>query len=150
MPKGARALSPLAATAGYTDTFVIDVPATERPPESWARLILEHAPMPIRASLPPGWASLGLRHGPLDSPDHVLGWPIRARTDTHLLLGAESRLGMPAELLIARWEEALLFATVIRFDNTAMRLLWAGVERHHKHIVRTLLVHACHQAPTVA
>ncbi len=59
-----------------------------------------------------------------------------------MLLGAESRLGMPAELLFAHWEGALLFATLIRFDNPAMRLLWMGVERPHKRIVRTLLSHA--------
>jgi hypothetical protein len=150
LPDDVRSLTTLGTTAGYTDTFLVDVPATERSAEAWSRLILEGAPAPLRASLPPGWASLGLRHGPLDSEDHVLGWPIRDRTEDHLLLGAESRLGMEAELLFARWEGGLVFATVIRFDRAATRVLWAGIERPHKRVVRTLLHHATRQPPVAA
>jgi hypothetical protein len=72
----------------------------------------------------------------------VLGWPIRDRTQDHMLLSAESRLGMPAELLFAQREGMLLFATLIRFDLPPMRILWHGVERPHKRIVRILLTHA--------
>ena len=142
LPGGARLLTSLGTTADYTDTFLTDVPAGEQTAEAWGRLVLEEAPASLRASLPPGWASLGLRHGPLGSPDHVLGWPIRDRTENHMLLGAESALGMPAELLFARWEGKLLFATAIRFDRSAMRAVWAGIERGHKRVVRTLLMHA--------
>jgi hypothetical protein len=142
LPDGARSLTTLGATAGYTDTFLTDVPVAERSAEAWGRLILEDAPLALRAPLPSGWASLGLRHGPLDSPDHVLGWPIRDRTQDHMLLSAESRLGMPAELLFAQREGMLLFATLIRFDLPPMRILWHGVERPHKRIVRILLTHA--------
>jgi hypothetical protein len=142
LPEDAQALTTLALTAGYTDTFVVDVPVQGRSAEAWARLILEEAPVLVRTALPAGWASLGLRHGPLDSPEHVLGWPIRRRDEDSILLRAESRLGMPGELLFARWHAALLFATVIRFENPAMRLVWAGAERPHKRVVRTLLAHA--------
>lgn len=146
LPDSACSLTSLAATAGYTDAFLAHVPAAERSAEAWGRLILEQAPAPLRASLPPGWASLGLRHGPLDSPEHVLGWPIRTRTQDHMLLGAESRLGLSAELLFARWKSALLFATMIRFDRAAMRTVWAGIERRHRRVVRTLLTDAARRA----
>jgi hypothetical protein len=142
LPDSLRSLTTLGATTGYTDTFLVDVPVSERDAEAWSRLVLEEAPAPLRASLPSGWARLGLRHGPLDSQDHVLGWPIRDRTVEHILLGAESRLEMEAELLFARWEGALVFATMIRFDCVAPRVLWAGIERPHKRIVRTLLTYA--------
>lgn len=59
-----------------------------------------------------------------------------------MLLGAESRLGLSAELLFARWKGALLFATVIRFDRAAMRTVWMGIERRHRRVVRTLLTDA--------
>lgn len=146
LPSGLRALCTLGATASYTDTFRADVRAGERSAEEWGRLSLEQAPASLRASLPRGWASLGLRHGPLDSRDHVLGWPIRARTEDHLLLGAESPLGMSAELLFARWEGALVFATLIRFDRAAARLVWIAVELPHKRIVQTLLTDAARRA----
>jgi hypothetical protein len=142
LPDSARSLTTLGETAGYTDSFLLDVRAAERSAEAWSRLTLEGAPAHLRASLRQGWARLGLRHGPLDSPDHVLGWPIRDRTEDHLLLGAESGLGMPAELLFARWKDRVMFATVIRFDRVASRLLWAGIERPHKHVVRMLLARA--------
>jgi len=148
VPESVRSLTNLSAAADYTDTFLVDVAALERSAEAWSRLILERAPAPLRASLPAGWASLGLRHGPLDSQDHVLGWPIRARTEDHLLLGAESPLGMEAELLFARWEGALLFATLIRFGCAGTRVLWAGIERPHKRIVRTLLTRAARHGHT--
>jgi hypothetical protein len=146
LPQEARALTSLGAEAGYTDAFTAHVDFGERDAEAWSRLVLEQAPAPLRTSLPAGWASLGLRHGPLDSPEHVLGWPIRERNEDHILLGADSRLGMPAELLFARWRDELLFATVIRFDRSAMRAVWAGTERVHRRIVRTLLTRAVERA----
>ncbi len=67
---------------------------------------------------------------------------MRVSTPDVLLLGAGSRVGMPAELLFKRERHALLFATFVQQDNPVARGLWAGVEPVHVPIVRRLLEQA--------
>ena len=77
----------------------------------------------------------------------VLGWPIRASDPDFVLLGAESRVGMPGELLLRREDDGLLFATFVRHDNPLVRALWARVVPGHVRTVRTLLERASRNAP---
>jgi len=72
----------------------------------------------------------------------VLGWEVRSRTPEVVLLGADSRIGMPGELLFERQRETLLFATFVHHGNPVARALWAGVEPVHVPTVRHLLEHA--------
>lgn len=111
----------------------------ERTAEQWARALLEDAPAATRTMLSSGWASLGLEHGRAGSDRSVLGWEIRRSTEDVVLLGAESRLGMPAELLVERRRDGLLFATFVEHGNPVARAIWAGVEPVHVPIVRRLL-----------
>jgi hypothetical protein len=142
VPPQARALSTL-AHIDYEDAFLVDIAGShERTPEQWARAILEDAPIKVRSSLVSGWTSIGLkldRSGPGGS---VLGWSVRASTPDFALLGADSRIGMPGQLLIKREHDALLFATFVQHDNPVARAVWAGVEPVHVPIVRRVLEHA--------
>jgi hypothetical protein len=129
--------------ATYTDAFVAEVPdPCSRTAEEWARRMLEEAPLPVRRSLRAGWFSLGLKHGPLDSRDHVLGWEIRESTPDFVRLGGDSRLGMPAELLLQRRDDSLLFCTVIRHENPFVRAMWAPIVPGHEQVVKRLLEQA--------
>ena len=56
-----------------------------------------------------------------------------------MLLGAESRVGMPGELLFALRPEGLHFATFVHHRTPATRAVWAAVERTHVRIVLGLL-----------
>src|SRR4051794_25604439 len=86
--------------ADYSDAFVAEVAAEdERTPLEWARAILEGAPASFRKKAPLVWLALGLKH---DRRRGVLGWPVRRDTERYALLGADSRIGMPAELLLWR------------------------------------------------
>lgn len=125
----------------YTDSFLIDPGlAPERSPLDWMRAVLEGAPSSFRDRAPRMWLALGLKHGPATgSPDHVLGWPIRGADDEHALLGAESRLGMPAELLVFRHEGELVFATLVRLGNPVMRGIWSVITPYHRDTVKRLL-----------
>ena len=69
----------------------------------------------------------------------MLGWQIRASDADFVLLGADSRVGMPAELLLATRGDGLLFATFVRHDNAIARALWASIEATHVRTVRTVL-----------
>jgi Protein of unknown function (DUF2867) len=138
VPEAARELSTL-DRVDYADAFLLEA-GGERTPEQWARAILEDAPAPMRSSLLSGWTSIGLKVG--RSEDSILGWQLRRSTPDHVLLGADSRIGMPGELLFKRAERGLLFATFVRQDNPAARALWAGVEPVHVRIVRRILEHA--------
>jgi hypothetical protein len=136
VPAAARALSAL-PHADYRDAFVVDVgPTHERTAEEWARAILEGAPATTRRKLTSGWSMIGLK---LSSGRSVLGWSVRRSTDDFVLLGADSRIGMPAELLFVRRARSLLFSTFVQRQNPVARLVWARVEPVHGPIVRGLL-----------
>jgi hypothetical protein len=72
----------------------------------------------------------------------VLGWEVRRSTPEFALLGAGSRIGMPAELLFKRQPDTLLFATFVRQETPIARAVWARVEPVHRPIVRRILEQA--------
>jgi hypothetical protein len=128
------------ARVDYEDAFLVEVdPARDRTPEQWVRTMLEDAPIAIRGALLSGWSALGVQLGPAGSKRFVLGWEVRRSTPEFVLLGASSRFGLKAELVLERQRGALLFATLVQQQNPLARLLWAGVEPIHQPVVRYIL-----------
>ena len=140
VPSAVRARSTL-RHADYEDAFVVEIGAAqERTAEQWARSILEDAPATMRRNLRRGWLALGLKLGSATRSDRfVLGWELRRSTPDFVLLGAGSRIGMPAELLLERRRRTLLLATFVQPGNPIARALWAGVEPTHRRIVPAVL-----------
>ncbi|MFV1471813.1 hypothetical protein ABQE57_20335 [Mycolicibacterium elephantis] len=121
----------------YADAFLVDVASPHaRSAEQWMRVILEDAPAVVRARLLSGWKSLGLRDAAEPS---LLGWQIADSAPDYVLLGRNSWIGMPGELLLRRTERGLLFATFVRFGNPIVRMLWAAVKPTHVQTVAALL-----------
>jgi hypothetical protein len=145
VPADARALSTL-SRIDYQDAFLVDVPAPERTAEQWARAILEDAPMTTRRALQSGWSAIGLKLGGARPGRSVLGWELRRSNADFVLLAAESRIGMPGQLLFQRRQDTLLFATFVQQDNPLARATWAGVEPVHVPIVRRILEQAQRRA----
>jgi hypothetical protein len=142
VPAAARALSTL-PRVDYADAFVLDTgPDANRTAEQWARTILEDAPLSVRGRLLSGWSAIGLKLARDRSDSSVLGWPIRDRSPDFVLLGADSHIGMPGELLFERERRTLLFATFVQQENRMARAVWAGVEPVHVPTVRQILEHA--------
>ena len=142
VPAAARALSTL-PRADYEDAFVVRLGSTsERTALQWARAILEGAPVATRGRLVTGWSAIGLKLGALRSDRLVLGWSVRQSTDDFVLLGADSRIGMPAELLFKREGDALVFATFVQHGNPAARAVGGGFVPIHGPTVRRLLADA--------
>ena len=79
----------------YADTFLVDIGAAQVTAEQCAREVLEGAPLAIRTQLLSGWSSIGLKISKGSPPHSVLGWPVRQNTPDFILLGADSRIGMP-------------------------------------------------------
>jgi hypothetical protein len=139
VPQSVRESSML-SRIDYADTFFVYVgQSSERAAEQWAREILEGSPLSIRTRLLSGWSSLGLKIGTGSSERSVLGWQVRRSTPDFVLLGADSRIGMPGELMFKRQSDALLFATLVHHGNVVARALWATVEPAHVRIVRHIL-----------
>jgi hypothetical protein len=139
-PADIRALSTL-PVIDYADAFTVTGGPGERTPEQWARAMLSGAPRPVRFKLVAGWILLGLRLGFRPPGQRVLGWRVRQRTPDHLLLGAGSRLGLPAELLFRRTPDGLLFATFVGQRSRLARTLWARLIPGHQRVVASLLTH---------
>jgi hypothetical protein len=141
VPPDARALSTL-SHIDYEDAFLVETgPPRDRTAEQWARAIIEDAPITVRGRLLSGWSAIGLKLG-RGRGRSVLGWEVRSRSPDFVLLGADSRIGMPGQLLFKRERHALLFATFVQHDNPVARAVWAGVEPVHVPAVRHLLEQA--------
>jgi hypothetical protein len=142
VPPAARRLSTL-FHVDYEDAFLVETgPAQCRTAEQWARAILEDAPRLMRSAFPWAWGALGLQHGSTRSDRLVLGWEVRRSTTDIALLGAGSRLGLPAELLFKRQQHTLLVATFVQQENPIARAVWAGVAPVHRQVVRYALEQA--------
>jgi hypothetical protein len=140
LPQATRALSQL-PRVDYADAFRLSTRrAGEHTGEGWARAMLEDAPATTRQALRDGWRALGLRLGAAEDPARVLGWKVRESTPDHAVLAADSRLGMRAELVFRREPGALHFSTLITLRDLPARLVWAGIARKHRRVVRHLLV----------
>lgn len=143
LPATARDSSQLACI-DYSDSFRVGIePADPRTALEWAREIVEQAPAWFCASAPRVWFALGLRHQPPTSAQAVLGWPILHASPERVLLGATSRIGMPAELLVWRPEPSqLAFATLVQQDNLLARATCRAITAPHQRVVRHLLQRA--------
>jgi len=149
LPSSARALSTL-ARIDYCDAFLFDVGSAHDEDESAEELIreiLEGAPLAARTQLLSGWSAIGLKVG-TTSERSVLGWEVRRTVPDHVLLGAESRIGMPGELLLKKEDDALLFATFVAQRNLIARAVWAVTEQVHVRVVRDILVQASRRLRT--
>lgn len=145
MPPAARRLNTL-FHVDYEDAFLVEtVRAKDRTGEEWARAILQDAPILKRSALVLGWSSLGLRLGSVRSDRYVLGWKVLASTPSFALLGAGSYLGLPAQLLVKRQRQSLLFCTFVQQENAIARAVWAGVEPVHRRVVPNVLEQASFQ-----
>lgn len=144
LPPAARALSTL-PRIDYSDAFVVESASTQNwSAEQWTRVVLEDASVALKTKLLLGWASIGLKPA---SSGSLLGWEIRVNTPDFVLLGRDSLIGMPGELLFKCEPQALLFATFVHHANHAARALWAAVEPAHVRIVRDVLEQAGRRIP---
>lgn len=142
LPAEAAALATL-SRVDYTDAFRAGMSSLPpRSGEEWAREILEGAPASVRKGLRQGWTALGLKLAPTGADGSVLGWRIRHSDADHALLGMDSRIGMPAELLLKPEDGSFLFATFVRQDNILARAVWAGIGPRHRRIVPRLIAAA--------
>jgi hypothetical protein len=141
VPSSARALSTL-PRIDYCDAFLFGEGSNhDESAEDLIREVLEGAPLAVRTQLLSGWTSIGLKVRNA-STQSVLGWEVRRSTADTVLLGADSRIGMPGELLLKKEDGALLFATFVAQRNLIARAVWAVTEPMHVRVVRDVLGHA--------
>lgn len=142
VPPSARALSTL-RRIDYADTFLVGAsPARRWTAQEWVRAVLLDAPLAARTKLLSGWSAIGLKVGKGGGGQSLLGWEVRHDSPEFVLLGADSWIGMPGELLFKREPDALLFATFVQHDNAIARAVWAAVEPVHVRVVRDILSQA--------
>ena len=138
VPSSVRALSTL-PRIDYCDAFLFDVGSRrDEDAEDLIREVLEGAPLAVRTQLLTGWSTIGLKVGNT-SKRSVLGWEVRRAVPNHVLVGADSRIGMPGELLLKKEDGALLFATFVAQRNLVARAVWAVTEPVHVRVVRDVL-----------
>ncbi len=70
---------------------------------------------------------------------YVLGWKVVASAPDFVLLGADSPLGLRAQLLCKRERHAVLFCTLVETQNVVGRTIWARIEPIHRRVVPRVL-----------
>ena len=141
VPSSVRALSTL-PRIDYCDAFLFDVGSRrDEDAEDLIREVLEGSSLAVRAQLLSGWSTIGLKVSS-GSEGAVLGWDVRRSVPDYVLLGADSRIGMPGELLLKKEDDALLFATFVAQRNLVARAVWAVTEPVHVRVVRDILAQA--------
>jgi hypothetical protein len=137
----ARALSTL-SDVDYADAFFAEVgTARQWSADQYARAVLDGAPLARRANLLLGWSAIGLKPA-IGRSRSILGWEILCSTPEFVLLGRDSLIGMPGELLFRREGDGFLFCTFVRHGNPVARAVWASIQTAHVRIVRDLLEQA--------
>ncbi|NYE35355.1 hypothetical protein F4692_000459 [Nocardioides cavernae] len=137
---------PAAVTSGsrldpvdYADAFRTTSAATHGwSSRRWAEHVLASARPLTRAQLVAGWLTLGLTVAP-GRAERVLGWTVQSQDIDRTLLGARSVLGMRAELVFARHQDAWWFGTRLALDTALARAAWRTVEPIHLGAVQRLL-----------
>ena len=138
VPPSASTLSTL-PRIDYCDAFLFDAGSHRtQTAEDLIREVLEGAPLAVRTQLISGWSSIGLKVSS-GAEGSVLGWDVRRSEADHVLLGADSRIGMPGELLLKKDDGALFFATFVAQRNLIARAVWAVTEPVHVRVVRDVL-----------
>lgn len=142
VPADVLALSTL-PWVDYRDGFRLEfADGPELSGEEWAREMLEGASAETRRSLRRGWPLIGLKMAPHGADGAVLGWRLRHSETDFALLGADSRIGMPAELLFRPEPGGLFFATLIQQRNPFVHMLWAPIGPPHRRVVPALMRNA--------
>jgi hypothetical protein len=139
VPADALALSTL-PRVDYRDGFrleLADGPGLSG--EEWAREMLDGASPDTRRSLRRGWPLLGLKMAPPGADGAILGWRLRHSGADYALLGADSWIGMPAELLLRPEPGGLFFATFIQQRNPLVRALWVPIGPPHRRVLPALM-----------
>jgi hypothetical protein len=138
-PSVLHALSALDRT-DYEDLFQVPVAQlAPAPAETWARRVLEQAPVRRRGALLAGWTLLGLDLDPRSRPDRVLGWQLADREPGAVVLQARSPLGITARLVVCVDSEHLSLGTFLRFERGAGRRAFAAIASTHRRVVPELL-----------
>jgi len=139
VPEDARALISLPEIA-YADAFRVHVGrAKARRAEDWARAIFDEAPLQLRLRLWTAWITLGLRLAPLWDEESIIGWGVRQSKPDFVVVGARSRIGMPAELLLIRDDDELQFSTFVQQRNLIARGVWSAIQAPHQQVVPDIL-----------
>jgi len=146
LPPEALALSAL-SRVDYSDAFWLETRhVREKTGEEWARALLEDAPAATRMTLRRGWIALGVRLGTPEDERLGLGWTVRHSSPEFAVLAARSLIGLDAEVLVKREQDALLVATIMKLENPVARVVWAAVSPRHRRVVRHLVKEAGRRA----
>lgn len=138
-PQSVRELTTL-GRVDYLDAFVTEVdPDDPGRAQAWARAMFEGIGRRERLEFQLVWRALGLRLGLLPSADHIVGWRIRDEQPDHVLLHADSWIGMPAEVLVRRAERELTMVTFVEQRTALARAMWAKATPVHRAAVPRLL-----------
>ncbi len=138
-PESVRNLTTL-ARVDYVDAFVAEVaPDDPGRAHDWAQAMFEGIGRRERLEFQVVWRALGLRLGLLPSADRIVGWRIRDEQPDHVLLHADSWIGMPAEVLVRRVGSELSMVTFVEQRTALARAMWAKATPVHRAAVAALL-----------
>jgi Protein of unknown function (DUF2867) len=125
----------------YHDSYVVDAPAgfrAEQSADALAALAFGSVPAWLRGLIAAVHRRVLRLELDLPSTVPVPGWRRLREEPDEVVYGADGRL-LAARLVVSVKSSTVRVSTLIRFDRSAARAVWAGVGPAHRIIARVLL-----------
>lgn len=147
VPAAIRALDTL-VDPDYTDVFTAEArEAPPRPLDRWFRSVMNGVPGGLRRfTFLAQRGLLGLRLDPRPAPDRLIGWRFAGGGDDWFLLEATSWM-LTGHVVFQADGRHLSFATFVRYDHAAARLVWPPVSLIHRQVGLALMRYAASAGP---
>lgn len=142
VPEAIRALDTL-AEPDYTDVFTtLAREAPPRPVDRWFRSVMNDVPAGLRRfTFLAQRGLLGLRLDPRPASDRLIGWRFADGGDDWFRLEATSWM-LTGHVVFRAEGRHLTFATFVRYDHPAARLVWPPVSLIHRQVGLALMRYA--------
>jgi hypothetical protein len=128
----------------YSDAFEACTTARHTPRE-WGDLIVEQSSPMVLAFVRAAHARVGRMPLLPQDTDHPLGWSILEDASSHLVIGVDGGIVMP-RVVIATSPGRVVFTTVLRYETSGARAIWAVGRHVHRAVARYLVAAAVRRA----
>ncbi|WP_157006011.1 DUF2867 domain-containing protein [Agromyces laixinhei] len=121
--------------ADYADEFAL-ITCTAATPEQWARAMFGDIPTVAERLIWRGLLGIRLSRG--RSARTIAGWRIAERGDRWIRLEADSWF-LSANLIVRTTGDGVSLTTVVRYDRSIGRVIWAPLSAIHRRLIPGVL-----------
>jgi hypothetical protein len=139
VPEAVRSLG-LLDRVDYGDAFEART-TLARSPREWGDLIIEQSSPAVLAFTRAAHACVGRMPLLPQDAEHPLGWTVLEETPSYLAIGVDGGIVTPRVVILTP-PGKVVFATLLRYESEAARVIWAVGRHVHRAVARYLVATA--------